>query len=77
MNATVHYARTIELPANTTVIKSRAFANLKEAELIVIPEGVSYIAPDAFAGTDAIISVTKGSYAESWAIENGAEYIVR
>ena len=45
--------------------------------MIVLPSGVTSIAADAFAGSEAVLSVVAGSYAESWAVANAVPYIVR
>ncbi len=54
------------LPANLTIIESEAFAELT-VDVIVIPASVSSIALNAFSGTNAILSATMDSYAETWA----------
>jgi uncharacterized protein YjdB len=67
----------LTLPSATTEIGSRAFAGLTGAEIVVLPAGVTYIAPDAFDGSTCVLSVAAGSYAESRAIEIGMPCIVR
>ncbi len=60
----------VRLPEGLTTIESRAFAGtgLKE---VYIPQSVTYIAPDAFAGcTDFHPTVDAGSYAASWCSAN-------
>ncbi len=70
-------ARVLTLPAEVSEIKSKAFAYLSSADIIVIPVSVTSIAPDAFIGSEITLSVAAGSYAESWAVENDIPYIVR
>ena len=65
------------LPPAMTEIESEAFANLKSAEAIVIPASVTAIADDAFAGTDAVLVVVEGSYAQTWAMEHGFTYVTQ
>ncbi len=65
------------LPSSTTEIAARAFAGLEDVDVIVIPEAVTQIAANAFEGSAVTLSVKAGSYAETWAIEHEAAYIVR
>ena len=62
------------LPAELTTIQSEAFAGLNSADRIVIPASVNSIAENAFTGTDAILTVTPGSYAEQWAVAHKKYY---
>ncbi len=74
---TVREANTLVLPAGTTVIGSKAFAALSGVDVVVLPAGVSFIAPDTFSESNIVLSVAAGSYAESWAIEHGMPYTAR
>lgn len=60
----------LNLPTDLTRIESEAFAGLSGAVGVRVPAGVAYIAQDAFAGTDAVLIVPEGSYAQTWAQNN-------
>ncbi|MBR4234581.1 MAG: leucine-rich repeat protein [Clostridia bacterium] len=68
---------TFTLPSALTTIGPRAFANLSNVDLIVIPSTVDSIANNAFDGTDSILIVAPGSFAEEWAISNNMIFITR
>ena len=63
--------RVLTLPASTTVISGRAFAGLVSADAVRIGASVNQIADDAFDGSDVVIIAPEGSYAYSWAVQNG------
>ncbi len=65
------------LPSTLSAIESEAFAGLTNVDEIIIPNSVTSIAADAFEGSDVTLIVTSGSYAETWAIENGMDHTVR
>ena len=65
------------LPTAMTSIESKAFANLRSVETIVIPATVKAIADDAFEGTDAVFVVAAGSCAEAWVREHGFTYVAQ
>jgi len=67
--------RILSLPANLGEIENEAFAGLTAVEAIRIPEGVYYIADDAFTGTNIIILAPEGSYAANWASHHGMTVI--
>lgn len=54
-------------------IESKAFLDCSQNEY-EIPEGVEYIALDAFDIKKDVLTVVPDSYGESWAIENGISY---
>ncbi len=81
-NARIHFngagsRNILTLPTTLTVIESGAFASLTNVDEIIIPDAVTSIASDAFEGSSVTLIVTSGSYAETWAIENGMAYRVR
>ena len=57
----------LDLPDDLTTIESQAFANLNDADAVRIPSSVTSIAADAFSGSDLVLLVPYGSYAEAWA----------
>lgn len=68
---------TVVLNNEPTRIGKLAFANCSALEKIVIPDTVTDIGENAFDGCDdLVIYCTKGSYALSWAKENGVMYYV-
>ncbi len=70
--------QTMLLPASMTRIESETFAGLAQGMTLVVPEGVTFIADDAFGeSSNALLSVAAGSYAEQWARAHGMLYIVR
>lgn len=67
---------TLVLPASLQIIDSQAFDGIY-VSAIQIPVSVTSIADDAFSGTDAILLVVSGSYAEDWAKAHGRNYIAQ
>ena len=65
---------TLVLPAQTRTVGEEAFAGLRSAEAVYLPETVSFIAADAFDHS-MIIAAPEGSYALEWAQKKGFEYI--
>lgn len=59
------------LPASLTVIDSEAFSQIPAGSVIRIPEGVTSIADDAFAGSDIALIVPAGSPWADWATAHG------
>ena len=70
----VREANVLILPESTKIIEKEAFANLSNADEIIIPAGVTQIDPHAFDGCQAEFIVTEGTYGETWAIENSKSY---
>jgi len=68
---TVWRLNILTLPENLTRIESEAFANLPDIDALRIPAGVTYIAEDAFAGSNIVIYAPAGSPAVRWAVEHG------
>lgn len=64
---------TVELPYGAARIESQAFAQ-SGVSRITLPDTISYIAPNAFDGTNVRIRASEGSYAHSWALSNGFEW---
>ena len=60
----------VEIPYGTSRIEKLAFAN-SGIRLIILPDTVEYIAPDAFSGTNVKFRASEGSYAQTWAASNG------
>ena len=73
----VRSANVLTLPGGLSIIESEAFAGLNQVDWIVIPATVTFIALDAFTDSNVTLVVPADSYAESWAIENGVDYITR
>ena len=67
----------LTLPAGVTRIESEAFAGLGAGCAIELTGSVTFIAPDAFAGTDITIIAPEGSHAAGWALEHGIPLIPR
>ena len=62
----------VRIGENVETIGKRAFAECSELRYIIIPENTTYIAPDAFEGTNELTVVgVVGSYAEQYAKANG------
>ena len=60
----------ISLPADCTVIESKAFAGLGDSDkirVVCLTEKVAVIEEDAFADSKVYFSCPAGSYAETWA----------
>ena len=65
--------KSIELPSSVTWIGAYAFYGCNALKNIKIPDSVTDIADNAFYGVstdNAIIYVSKNSYAEQWALDN-------
>lgn len=62
-------AYSFNLPANLKRIESQSFANII-ADEVVIPTSVTYIADDAFSGTNFTAVVYRESYAYTWCLEH-------
>ena len=60
----------VYMPYGAKTIKSKAFANTG-IEWIGLPSTLTYIAPDAFAGSSVTIECPAGSPTEAWARANG------
>ena len=60
----------VEIPDGTKRIENLAFAH-SGVTLAVIPDTVTYIADNAFEGTNAAFRCNEGSYAQSWAESHG------
>ena len=63
--------REITLPNTLKSIGDKAFANSISLSQITIPTSVNTIGEDVFDRTKVTLVVTPGSYAETWATENG------
>ena len=61
----------LRLPENTERIESEALAGLENADLVYVPGTVRSIGGNAFADSNITVVTPDGSYAESWAEENG------
>ena len=64
----------IDLPEGVTYIGDKAFSLCRALDSITIPESVTYIGDDAFNKVSEIRGV-KGSYAETYANENGINFV--
>lgn len=68
-------AERIELPTGVQEIGNRAFADNPNLKSVYIPESVTHISADAFAGSrQVIITAASGSYARKWASENAIPF---
>ena len=65
---------TVELPDTLTTIGDEAFAGCVALKTITIPESVTSIGTDVFASLETINGVA-GSYAETYATENGYTFV--
>ena len=78
-NATIHYNWTegniLILPEELTTIASEAFKDLPEVDTVYIPASVTSIDDDTF-DPGITIKAPFGSYAITWAQENGFDYMV-
>ena len=70
--ANIHYMRVniLTLPSHLTSIESEAFADLPGVDAISVPDTVTSIDNDAF-DPDVVIIAPAGSYAETWAKDQG------
>ncbi|MGN0484329.1 MAG: leucine-rich repeat protein [Lachnospiraceae bacterium] len=67
--------KNIQLPKGLTKIGGQAFADCKGLETVEIPESVKSIEADAFEGCEHLmLSVTSGSYAQTYAKEQQIPY---
>lgn len=65
----------VKIPQGTISIGASAFADCNALTKVRIPDSVTSIADMAFANCDGItFYVVKGSYAETWAENNGYDY---
>lgn len=62
-----------------TTIPTNAFRNCIKLNKVTIPASVESIAEDAFTNCTALTTIygTSGSYAETWAAENGYSFIAQ
>ena len=63
-------ADTLTLPKDLKVINSLAYAGLKK-DKVIFPDGIEFIADDAFYDAEFVGSVKSGSYAYHWCISHG------
>ena len=71
-------AEQIILPESVEQIASRAFADSEALRLINLPDRLTFIADDAFAGCDGVKAVcSAGSYAYTWCEQHGIEIVLR
>lgn len=63
------------IPQSVKIIEAEAFVGIG-ADRIIIPDSIVEIAADAFSKGVTIVTPA-GSYAETWAIENGYKYEVK
>ncbi len=70
-----HVETDVDLPEDLLRIESQAFADLEGGSAVRVPSNVEEIADDAFPSADGenpvMFIVTRGSYAEEWAISHG------
>lgn len=65
----------VDLPDSVVTIGERAFSNISTLHAVSIPDSVTYIARNAFIGSDKVtITASPGSYARTWAKENGVPF---
>ena len=70
-------AQRVHIQTNCTQIGSRAFARSSSLRYVFIPASVITIAGDAFEGSNNVcIICSRGSDAESYAADNGIDYIL-
>lgn len=63
----------LDLPDDLIRIESRAFSNI-DADVVCFPSSVTYIADDAFQGTNFSAIGEWGSYAETWCRNKGISF---
>ena len=74
-NQTGFYLKQISIPASITAIGDFAFYHCSELEDVSIPDSVTSIGKDAFSQCHKLIlTVSSGSYAEQYCIDNGLNY---
>ena len=66
----------IELPESLQSIGYRTFSDCYNLSSIRLPENLQNIGDDAFSNIadDAVFTVPRGSYAETWAEQTGVDY---
>ena len=65
----------VELPDSVVAIGERAFSNITTLRAVSIPDSVTYIARNTFTGSENVtITASPGSYARTWARENGVPF---
>jgi len=69
----------VQLPETTTTIRDYAFANCDNLRHIYIPEETTTISPNAFDNLPNTLTIhgRSGSYAESYAAENGFTFVAK
>lgn len=67
--------KNIIIPDTVTILKSGSFADCTGLERIYIPESVDLISADVLKNTNAVIYGKAGSCAQSYAKENGFEFV--
>ena len=65
----------LQLPAGVEEIHSRAFAE-STLTAVNLPSSLTYIADDAFDGTEAVLVVEEGSFAQDWAREHNVFSVI-
>lgn len=75
-HVSINYPNLISLPESLTRIESEAFSGLSQSVRIEVSNNVTYIAKDAFKGSNVVILCPEGSYAESFCVENDVDYLV-
>ena len=63
-------ADTLTLPQDLKIINSLAYAGLKK-DKVIFPEGIEYIADDAFQDAEFVGAGKTGSYAYHWCVSHG------
>lgn len=66
-------ADTLKLPTNLKRIESRAFEGLKK-DKVIFPDGIEYIADDAFLDAEFVGIGKEDSYAHRWCIDHGFKW---
>lgn len=66
---------TVILPDTITILKSGCFSTCPKLSKIYIPSSVTLISSGVLSGNDTVIYGEKGSIAESYATENGFEFV--
>ena len=67
----------VTLPSTCTTVENNAFLNCSSLKSVTIPSGVTAIGGEAFSGCEnLVIYCEKGSYALTYAKENGVDYVV-